>query len=171
MFSRWSNVVAVWLILTAAFPRSASPVPARETEEQLLARLRNEPNPVKRAKFEIRLGRIKLLQAIEAYNKGDVEPGGQLLKAYLERMQSSWRTLRGSGRNAAKHPQGFKELEFALREHARLVEDLARRVPYFDRGPIEAALAEIEQVRDEVLRALFPAIGTPARSKKPPGAS
>jgi len=44
-----------------------------------------------------------------------------------------------------------------LREDARLIDDLKRRVSYFDRGPIEQTGKELEVVHAEVMQALFPA--------------
>ena len=136
----------------------------QESEEDLLGRIQRESNPVKRAKYEIRLGRLELNQAIEANNQGHLEQCQQLLGVYIGRMKSSWETLRGSGRRAARQPQGFKELDIALREDARLLEDLKRRVPTLDREPVEKAAQEVEQIRNEVLRALFPS-EPPAKGK------
>jgi hypothetical protein len=164
MLTRLVSVVTVWVILLGALPVSAWPV-GRDTEEQLEKRLSSERNPVKRAKYEIRLGRMKLEQAIGAYEQGDVELGTQLLTTYLEWMRSSWQTLRSSGRPAARQPQGFKELDIALRGDTRLLQDLARRVSYFERGPVEKAVKEIEEIRGEVLRALFPALKPQASGK------
>lgn len=127
-----------------------------DSEQDLLPRIQRASNPVKRAKYEIRLGRVKLHEAIEACNQGHVDQCHQILGDYLERMKSSWETLRRSGRRASRQPQGFKELDIALREDSRLLEDLKHRVPYLDRDPIEKTAQGIEEIRGEVLRALFP---------------
>lgn len=134
----------------------SSPAGRRDTESSLLSRIERERNLVKKAKLEIRLGRLKLLQALAARDQGDVEGCYRLLEAYLERMKSAWATLKSSGRQAARRPEGFKELDIALREGGRLLEDLAHRVSYQERGPVEKVAKEIEQIRNEVLRALFP---------------
>jgi hypothetical protein len=146
----------VSVVLAGALVGSASLL-ARDTEEELLARLKNEHNPIKKAKYDIRLGRIKLEQAIAAYDQGNLDVGVQLLDAYLQRIKDAWQALRGSGRNAARHPQGFKELDIALRGDIRLLEDLRHRVSFYDREPIKRVSDEIEGIRSEVLRALFPA--------------
>ncbi len=148
-------IVLVWAVAAA----TVTPLLARheDTEEELLPRIQRERNPVRKAKYEIRLGRIKLLQAIDGYDKGTLEQGQQLLAAYTERVKSSWKTLRSSGRQAVRQPQGYKELDIALREDARLLEDLKHRVSYNERGPVEKAAQEVEAIRSEVLRALFPA--------------
>jgi len=155
----WRVLLSIAFLLTGmpAFLAAASSAPPSETEAQLLARMQNEHDPVKRSKDETRLARIKLQQAIQAYNKGNVEQGAQLLNAYLGRIKDSWQILKSSGRNAARAPGGFKELDIELREDARLLDDLKRRVSYFERDPIEKAEKEVEQERAEVLQALFPA--------------
>lgn len=132
----------------------------------MLERIHNEQNPVKKAKLEIKFADLVLQQALDAYSKGDVESGAKLLGVCVEHMKASWKTLQDSGRNAAKQPQGFKELDISLREDFRLLEDLERRVTYFDRGPIEKTAQEIEGIRSEVLQALFPA--TKSRTIGPP---
>ena len=164
MLTRRVWLVAVGLLLLGTLPASAGPA-GRDTEEKLQQRLSRERNPVKRAKYEIRLGRLELDQAIAAYDHGTVELGAKLLTAYLERMRSSWQTLQASGRQAARQPRGFRELDIALREDGRLLQDVGHRVSYFDRGPIEKAGKEVDRIRSEVLRALFPALKRQASGK------
>jgi hypothetical protein len=156
-----------WVIafLLVGMPMSAGALspPASETEAQLLARLQTEQNPVKKSKEETRVARIKLRQAIEAYTQGKTGQGVELLSAFLGRIKDSWQILKSSGRNAARDPRGFRELDIELREDVRMLEDLQRRISYFDRGPVESTEKELEQMRAEVLQALFP----PARTPKP----
>jgi hypothetical protein len=157
--------IALWLIGAPVFLAGASSLPPSETEAQLLARLEKEQDPVKKSKEEARLARIKLQQAIQAYEQGNTEQGALLVSAYLGRIKDSWQHLRSSRRNAARDSRGFKELDIELREDARLLDDLKRRISYFDRGPIEKAEKEIEQERAEVLQALFPVARTPEAGK------
>lgn len=156
----------VLVVLAAAMAGPVSPT-VRDNEEDLRARLQNEHDPVRRAKYEIRLGQIKLEQARAAYDKGNVDAGSKLLDAYLKRMKEAWQTLRSSGRNAARQPQGFKELDIALREDVRLLGDLAHRVSFYDREPVKKVTDEIEGIRSEVLHELFPATRPPSAEGKP----
>ncbi len=160
---RWLRAAAL-LIAVGLLPGNISRARREDTEEDLLPRIQRETNPVRKAKYEVRLARVKLLAGIDAFNKGDFEQHRQLLAAYLERIKSSWETLQKSGRQAARQPQGFKELDIALREDGRLLEDLRRRVPYNERRDVEEVEREVERIRNEVLRALFPA-------ERPAGAS
>jgi hypothetical protein len=156
----------VFVVLAGAM---AGPVAlaVRDNEEDLRARLQNEHNPVKRAKYKVRLGQIKLEQARVAYDQGNVDAGVKLLDAYLGCMKEAWQALRSSGRNAARQPQGFKELDIALREDVRLLGDVAHRVSFYDREPVKKVTDEIEGIRSQVLHALFPAARPPSAEDKP----
>jgi hypothetical protein len=163
----WRLLLSIPLLLLGvlSFLPAASSAQRSETEAQLLARMQKEHDPVRKSKQETRLARIKLRQAIQAYNQGNTEQGAQLVSIYLDRIKDSWQLLRSSKRSAARNPRGFKELDIELREDARLLNDLKRRISYFDRDPIEKAEKEAEQVRSEVLHALFPAARAPEAAK------
>jgi hypothetical protein len=163
---RVKGAAALFLVVFSCVPGPA-PLAARhpDTEEDLQARIEREQNPVKKAKFEVRLGRVKLTQAIAAYDKGDLDRSNALAAAYLVEMKGAWQRLRGTGRNAEKKPEGFRELDIALREDARVLDDLAHRIPYNDRGPVAEVAHAVDQLHGEVLAALFPP-EAPSRSKK-----
>lgn len=127
-----------------------------DTEEDLSARMEREHDPVKKAKLEIRLGRVKLEQAIDAYSNDDVERGDKLVGTYLQHMQNCWDTLRGTARNPVKKPDGFRQLDIALREDARRLEDLEHRVPYDQRGPLSSVAKDVDRLHQAVIQALFP---------------
>jgi len=150
----------VWLIAGAALLGAASPARRRDNEQDLLNRLQQETRPVKKAKYEIRLARLKLLEAVDAVDRGGPEKVRELLNLYLAHIRTSWQLLQSSGRNAVRKPEGFKELDIALRRDGRILTDLGQRLPYFERGDVDKTAKEIEQIRAEVIKVLFP----PARS-------
>jgi hypothetical protein len=163
METRRQVAVALLVACLSGGAAGAASPERRDSESDLRARIAREKNPVNKAKYEIRLARVKLFQAIEAFDKKDLEATLKLLEDYLEQVRKSWSTLKDSGRPAHKKPQGFKELDIELREDARYLEDLRHRFPYMDRVPVEKIEQEVEQLRSEVLKALFP----PAQTKKP----
>ncbi len=136
----------------------------RETEEQLLQQIQTEHDPVKKAKDEIRLANLKLTQVQQTYAQGHMEEGVKSLGAMTDALKAAWKTLQDSGRIASKQPQGFRELEIALREDVRVLQDLAHTVSYLDRAPLEKAAQDLDQMRSEVLHAQFP--GRPPRTLK-----
>ncbi len=155
VWRRLSYVFLCVLVLGAVL-QVVSVAFARDTEAKLLAKIEREKNPVKKAKLEIELARLRLQKAQDAYGKDNPSEGLGLLKAYVDNMKSSWQTLRTSGRQASRKPQGFKQLEIALREDSRALEDLQRSLPYSDQEPVRKAVEEVLKMRSEVLQALFP---------------
>jgi hypothetical protein len=149
-------VTGACLIVGLTLLGAASPAPRQDSERELQARLQQETRPVKKAKYEIRLARLKLREVIEAFDRGDTEKGGENLNAYLTHIRASWQLLQSSGRNTVRSPEGFRDLDIALREDGRLLADLGRRLSFYQRGDVEKANKEIEQVRAEVIKALFP---------------
>jgi hypothetical protein len=136
-----------------------------DKDEELAARIEAENNPVKKAKLEIQLGRLKLRHAVEACEKDDHPHCQEFLGSFLSLMKGSWNRLEATGRVAAKQVDGFKELDIALREGSRQLEDLKHRVPYQDMDEINSAQKETDQLRAKVLRALFPALDQPEGTK------
>jgi hypothetical protein len=147
----------------------AFPSPARENEQKLQARLDRERNPVKKAKLEVRLGRLKLRQAFDAYDRGDFKGCWKLFDAYLERMQSAWTSLAASGRQASRKPDGFKQLDIALRESRRSLADFETRVTFAEREQVEKIKRQTEQLRSRVLDALFPQGPSPKKKNRNAG--
>ena len=159
---RFSLAYLALPLLVGVVSANLHSAPRRDNEQELLARLQSEQNPMKKAKYGVRLGRIKLLEAREAYEKENYEEGQRLLSVYLEHIRNSWSVLQKSGRQAVKQPQGFKELDIALREDIRTLDDLAHRISFMDRDPVLRTSKEIEEIRNKVLKELFP-------SEKPKG--
>ena len=108
----------------------------RETEEQLVQRIQSEQNPVKKAKDEIKLASLKLTQVREAYSQGHIEEGAKLLVTLTDTTKASWKILQNSGRRASKQPEGFRELEIALREDVRTLQDVGRTVRLLRPSPL-----------------------------------
>ncbi len=163
---RWAGL-PVWLAVLAMM-LAGSCAQARDTEAQLVQRIQSEKNPVKKAKDEIKLAQLKLAEVQDAYSQGHIDAGVRLLSALVDAMKSSWKFLQESGRKASKHPEGFRELDIALRENVRALQDLGRTVSYFDRAPVTHAAQQLEQEREEVLHALFPGTHRPDDSPQPP---
>lgn len=138
-----------------------------DREKDLVSRIQREHDPVKKAKFEIRLARLKLLQGAGACEKDNHDGCSKSLNAYLVLINSSWKDLKSSGRNAVKQPSGFKELDIALREDAYTLEDLKRRMPIEDVSGIDPVIREVEKIHDADFAALFPGGGPPPRKDRP----
>ena len=107
---------------------------------------------------------MKLRQAFAAYDHGDFNGCWKSFDDYLARMQAAWSALAASGRIASKKPDGFKQLDIALRESRRALEDFETRLTFEERQQVEKVRKQTEELRARVLDALFPP--PPAGEKK-----
>jgi hypothetical protein len=158
-------VLSLVFIAVMVNPPTALGAHHTESEAEMEAHFEREQNPVKKSIYATRLAQLKLQQVTDAYAKGDLDQGQKLLDDYLQWVKRSWDLLRNSGRPAERKPQGFKELDIALREDARQFGDLEHRVPFTDREPVTKAAHEAEKIRGEVLAVLFPT-GEPTAAGK-----
>lgn len=154
----FASAIVPWVLVVAAWGSPPLAASHRQSEQQLVARIQREKNPIKKAKAEIKLARLKLDEAIATYDKGDGPGCQRLLAAYLECVNTAWDLLKGTGRNAVKKPQGFRELDLALRGDHRLLDDFEHRIPYDDRVAVEKISHQADAIHTDVLAALFPPV-------------
>jgi hypothetical protein len=129
---------------------------ARELQKER-TKLERETDPVDRAKIGIKISDLLLADVGEAVRDGDLKQMEQQLVEYSAAIQDAHQVLIDSGRNAAKKPGGFKELEIALRKHTRAFDDFTRMVNSIQgRVPLERAKDLAIGIRDKLLKALFP---------------
>lgn len=102
--ARWALAMLLAGILGHA-PGQALPLPIQDSETNLTRNLGRENDPVKKAKIEIRLARVKLHRAKYTRDSGDTENSLKLLQAYHAHIVSAWEHLRKSGRLAHKKPR------------------------------------------------------------------
>ena len=133
-------------------------------EEKLIARIQQEQNPAKKARLQLRLAKMEMKEADEAYHARNFTEGKAFLQQYLDHVRETWATLQGSDGGARKHLGAFKELEISLREEDRFLEDLSHRVPYPEDESIKTIAREISAIHNQVLEAIFPA-GLPPKER------
>ena len=137
---------------------------ARDDEPTLISKIGRETDPVKKAKLEVKLGRVRLQQAFDAYSGGKYEDCWKLLGSYQDSMNQAWTDLQASGKVAAKKPDGFKQLDIGLRESRRELENFETHITFAEREVVQSVRAKTEALHNRVLRELFPA--TPLKKNK-----
>ena len=158
---RWKNRTAL-IILAALFAQATNSQllwgrqPSKHDREAELERKINRGTPpIRKAKLQIDLARLRLDKSLKAYADLKIKSGTELLKTYSRAIQDAGYTLQNSGRNAARQPKGFKDLEIAIRRDIRVLEDLRRRVPFNSREEIRSIIDRVDQVREQILEAMF----------------
>jgi hypothetical protein len=81
---------------------------------------------------------------------------GTLLEQYTTAIRSARDTIVNSDRDATRNPSGYKDLELALRQHARRLDDIGRTLSLDDRAGVEAARNVTATIRGELIKLIFP---------------
>jgi hypothetical protein len=152
-------IIPLLLLLTGALTPTARAASDEERAKELQrerAKLQKETDPVDRAKIGIKISDILMADVGEAVREGDFDELQMQLTAYSETIETAHRDLLDSGRDAVKKPGGFKELEIALRQHVRKLDELSRMLNLQRRVPIEKTKDLASGIRDKLLKALFP---------------
>ncbi len=126
-------------------------------------KLRRQSDPVDRTKTQIKISDLLLSLVSDAIRVNDFEMMEARLDDYVSAIQDAHQTMVKTGRDAHQKSKGFKELEIALRQQVRQLEDIARGLAFDQRDPVEKAKEEAANIRDELLKALFGEQNAPSR--------
>ena len=148
-------VVSVALLTLLGMVPAGVSLAAEEELDKLKAKLAREDDAPNRAKITVKLGRVLLNRVRHAYQEEQYEIGEAVLAEYMGYIRTAHQDLKKTGRNARKKPKGFKDLEIHLRKSIRLLDDLARAVPYTNRASLTATKQEMEVIWHELIAALF----------------
>jgi hypothetical protein len=151
-----SSLVLLLAPALAATTHAASDEERAKELQRERAKLQKETDPVDRAKIGVKISDILMADVSEAVRKSDYDDLEMQLTAYAETIEGAHRALVDSGRDAVKKPSGFKELEIALRQHVRKLDELSRMLNLQRRVPLEKTKDLASGIRDKLLKALFP---------------
>jgi hypothetical protein len=151
-----STLVLLLTPALAATTRAATDEERAKELQRERAKLQKETDPVDRAKIGVKISDILMADVSEAVRKSDYDDLEMQLTAYAETIEGAHRALVDSGRDAVKKPSGFKELEIALRQHVRKLDELSRMLNLQRRVPLEKTKDLASGIRDKLLKALFP---------------
>ena len=126
-------------------------------------KLKGQTDPVGRTKTGIRIAGILLTLVSDSVKRGDSEVMEARLGEYVAAIQDAYQTMVQTGRDARKKPGGFKELEIALRQHVRQLQDIGGALSFDQRDPVVKAKEQASNIRDELLKALFGSENAPNR--------
>lgn len=123
---------------------------------QLEAKFQDQKDAVKRAKALAKLLPEEVRIAAEEIQEGEFDRGVARLERWSNETQQVHDALIASGRSAVKKPDGFTELEVALRESLRGLRDIIFSLPLGRRNRAESVQANLSQINNQLLQELFP---------------
>jgi hypothetical protein len=131
--------------------------PSKLTLSQARSLLQQSTEPVERTIAYVQLSDILIRNAHSKTPRDDSEERDWLAQ-YEEAILSARETIATSGRNAQRHPEGFKELEIVLRRHIRWLSDWRMGMVDPERAEFEETMRTATAIRGEMLGLLFPVV-------------
>ena len=130
--------------------------PSKLTLGQARNLLEQSTKPVDRAKAYVELSDILIRYVHSNIPRTDADATREWLEQYQDAILSARQTMLASGRDAQRHPEGYRELEIILRRHIRWLSDWRIGLVDEERTPVEDTMKTATAVRGEMLQLLFP---------------
>jgi len=121
-------------------------------------------NPVERTKINIKISDLLITMMTDAARAGDDKLVEQHIAEYANTIQDAHLTMLKTGKDAHKHPDGFKDLEISLRKQQRLLTDAGKLMDYEQRESLEKVRKLASDIDDQLVRVMF--IKEPNAGKK-----
>jgi hypothetical protein len=141
------------LVLAAAWVSAMS---AQDRIADLRSRLAHEPNPVAKAKLMPPLGDAEFAAIDDDIAQGKIPEAIEVLKSYRDEVESCDKALDATGTDAEKHPAGFKQLEFSLRDSLRRLDSVLANLTSDEQAPFLDIRKELGELNRHLMEHLFP---------------
>jgi hypothetical protein len=128
----------------------------------LRARLAQEPNAVSKAKLMPQLGDAEFAEIDADVTKEKFLEALAVLGHYRDEVDTCDKALAATGADAEKHPAGFKQLQFSLRDSLRRLDAVLVSMTTDEQAPFLAIRTDLGEVNLRLIQHLFPH-DTPAK--------
>ena len=135
---------------------------------ELRSRFAHEPNPVARAKLMPQLGDAEFAEIDNDVIQEKLPEALAVLQSYRDEVESCDKALDAAGLDAEKHPGGFKQLEFSLRDSLRRLDAVIVNMTIDEQAPFLEVRQELGELNRHLIEHLFP---HPPPAKPPPDAA
>lgn len=143
-----------WGLFFAALVLSP-PILGEQTPD-LRAHFESETNPVRKAKLMQKLGSDEFRDIEKAVSDRQYEQAARLLDQYHAEVEQSSKELDQSDINAEKKPDGFKQLQFSVREALERLDRLISTMTADEQVRFRHDRDDLEELNSHLLQELFP---------------
>lgn len=130
---------------------------------ELRGQFQADRDAVHQAKSFPKLGEALLEEMRKLASEGNIPAAQSALEEYRDDLRRILAALKATGRNAEKHPGGFKELQIYLRKTLRSLDQMILLVPFDRRAPFDAARRDVAAIDNELFHLLFPRQPAPGK--------
>lgn len=160
MTSRVQLASAVFLVALLPHPQNVKKLHKEEDKFE------KQKDAVHKAKALAKLITKEIDMAATEIRKGKLQKGVARLQHYARVANQVHKELVATGRNPEKKPSGFMQLQIAMRQSVRRLDDLIYLMPVGTREPVEAVREKIDKINSQLLEELFPPPPPPKPRKK-----
>jgi hypothetical protein len=118
-------------------------------------RLTHEPSPVNRAKLMPQLGDAEFAEIDSDVLQDKLPEALTILQTYRDEVESCDKALDTLGQDAQKHPGGYKQLQFSLRDSLRRLDAEIVNMTSDDQAPFVAIRQELGDLNRHLIEHLF----------------
>src|ERR1700683_4391496 len=147
-----SNRASQWLAAAALLPLLLFQVHIDEYQ----TRFDKEKNPVRRAKLMDKLGDLQFEQIRADVRDDDLDRGAKVLDSYVDDCETAHKDLKGTGADAERKPDGFKQLQVSVRANLLRLDKMMTDIDAEERKPFLTAKKKLEDLDKELIHELFP---------------
>jgi hypothetical protein len=134
----------------------SSSVFAQDRLADLRSRFTHESNAVAKAKLMPPLGNAEFAQIDNDVMQGKLSEALAVLQSYRDEVTSCDKALDASGTDAEKHPAGFKQLQFSLRDSLRRLDAVIVNMTSDEQAPFLEVRKELSELNRHLIEHLFP---------------
>lgn len=129
---------------------------AQDRVTDLRDRFEHEPNPVAKAKLMPQLGDAEFAEIDQDVTQGKLPEALAVLQSYRDEVVSCDKALDLTGTNAEKHPGGFKQLQFSIRDSLRRLDMVIVNMTADEQPPFLGVHRELSELNMHLMGQLFP---------------
>ena len=112
-------------------------------------------NPVDRTKIQIKISNLLLTLLADAARDGNDKLAEQYLNDYSRTISDAHITMMKTGKDAHKHPAGFKDLEISLRKQQRQLSDAGKLMDVDSRADVDRVRKQASDISDELVKTML----------------
>jgi hypothetical protein len=144
----WVAVLLVALV--------AGPLLAQDRTAELRSRFEKETDPVRKARLVGQLSDAEFRDMHEKIDAGDLAAAAEIAGRVRDEAEASRKSLDATKRNAEAHSDGYKQLEIAVRESIRRLDDIMVSLAKDDQKPLADVRKDLDDMDRQMIHQLFP---------------
>jgi hypothetical protein len=129
-----------------------------KAEEQLRKErlnLTRTTDPVSRTKIQIKISDVLITLMTDAARAGEDRKAEQYLNDYSNTISDAHMTMMNTGKDAHKHPNGFKDLEISLRKQQSRLSDAGKLMDIDSREAVDKVRKQASNISDQLVKTML----------------